>query len=75
MADSGELTGRGDALMTSLRQDVRDLDPQGPRESQMYQSVTGQAAAADAARIQRGDLARARRCPAWCGWGCWAAPG
>jgi hypothetical protein len=57
MVDSGELTERGDALMAALRRDVRELDPQGTQESQTYQSVTGQAAAADAARIRRADLA------------------
>lgn len=57
MVASGELTGRGDALMDTLRKDVRSLRPQGPQEAQTYQAVTEQAAAADTARIQRGDLA------------------
>jgi hypothetical protein len=57
MVASGELTAQGDALMTTLRRDVRNLNPQGARAGQAYQSVTGEAAAADAARIQRGGLA------------------
>jgi hypothetical protein len=57
MLRTGELTGRGDDLMDALRHDVRRLAPEGTVQSQTYQAVAGQAAAADAARVQRGDLA------------------
>ncbi|MFE0436513.1 hypothetical protein ACFW2K_16340 [Streptomyces nigra] len=55
MADDGDLTDRGTALLQRLRQDVTDYEPRTDFEAQAYQPLVDQVTAADQARIARGD--------------------
>ncbi|MFE5187914.1 hypothetical protein [Streptomyces sp. NPDC056628] len=55
MADDGELTDRGTALLQRLREDVTDYEPRTDFEAQAYQPLVDQVTAADQARIARGD--------------------
>ncbi|AWE53615.1 DUF4239 domain-containing protein [Streptomyces nigra] len=55
MADDGDLTDRGTALLQRLREDVTDYEPRTDFEAQAYQPLVDQVTAADQARIARGD--------------------
>ena len=55
MADDGDLTDRGSALLQRLREDVTDYEPRTDFEAQAYQPLVDQVTAADQARIARGD--------------------
>ncbi|MFI1704012.1 DUF4239 domain-containing protein [Streptomyces griseoruber] len=53
MADKGEVTERGDALLQKVRVDVTDYRPANDFQAQAYQPVLDQMAAADQARNAR----------------------
>ncbi|WP_340374388.1 hypothetical protein U5640_03860 [Streptomyces sp. SS7] len=53
MADRGEVTERGDALLQKVRVDVTDYQPANDFQAQAYQPVLDQMAAADQARNAR----------------------
>ncbi|MEW2528466.1 hypothetical protein [Streptomyces sp. NPDC047071] len=59
MADNGELSARGTALLATLRHDVTDYEPKSDFEAQAYQPLVDQVALADDARGARGDSAEA----------------
>ncbi|MFI8932257.1 hypothetical protein ACIG3E_31900 [Streptomyces sp. NPDC053474] len=59
MADHGELSPRGTALLATLRHDVTDYEPKSDFEAQAYQPLVDQVALADDARGARGDSAEA----------------
>lgn len=54
MTEHGELTERGDRLMSELREDVMAHEPSTTRQAQSYQALMDQVAEVDAARSQRG---------------------
>ncbi|WP_049579419.1 DUF4239 domain-containing protein [Streptomyces sp. SBT349] len=58
MVENGELTERGDALLTDLRQAVLAPEPVTVREMQAFQGMVDQVAAADEARVARGQSAQ-----------------
>ncbi|MFE8014654.1 bestrophin-like domain [Streptomyces antibioticus] len=53
MADQGEVTERGDELLTRLREDVTDYEPADDFQAQAYQPLLDQMATADQARNAR----------------------
>ncbi|CAL9622214.1 DUF4239 domain-containing protein [Streptomyces sp. enrichment culture] len=53
MADSGEVTERGEELLDRVRRDVTDYEPRSDFEAQAYQPLVDQVAAADQARTSR----------------------
>ncbi|MFI9155117.1 DUF4239 domain-containing protein [Streptomyces sp. NPDC053367] len=53
MADTGEVTERGDELLERIRADVTDYEPADDFEAQAYQPLVDQVAAADQARAAR----------------------
>lgn len=55
MADKGEMTEKGSALLRKVREDVTDHQPASDFEAQAYQPLLDQLAAADAARNARAD--------------------
>ncbi|MEU0058984.1 hypothetical protein [Streptomyces sp. NPDC006334] len=55
MADEGQMTARGDALLRQVRVDVTDYRPASDFEAQAYQPLLDQMAAADQARNSRAD--------------------
>ncbi|MEU8683249.1 hypothetical protein [Streptomyces sp. NPDC048611] len=57
MAERGELTPRGAALLTKVRADVSDYRPRNDFEGQSYQPLVDQVAVADGARNARGSAA------------------
>ncbi|MFE3885057.1 hypothetical protein ACFXPQ_19480 [Streptomyces lydicus] len=57
MAEKGELTDRGTALLTKVRADVTDYHPRNDFEGQSYQPLVDQVAVADGARSARADAA------------------
>ncbi|MCZ1007955.1 DUF4239 domain-containing protein [Streptomyces lydicus] len=57
MAEKGELTDRGTALLTKVRADVSDYHPRNDFEGQSYQPLVDQVAVADGARSARADAA------------------
>jgi hypothetical protein len=57
MVDHGELTERGDELLTELRTAVLRHDPLTVREVQAYQGLIDQVATVDEARVGRGQSA------------------
>lgn len=57
MVEHGELTGRGEKLLSDLRKDVLQWDPRTPREEQAYAAMADRVGAADAARVGRSDSA------------------
>ncbi|GAA2135879.1 DUF4239 domain-containing protein [Kitasatospora kazusensis] len=57
MQDNGEISPRGTELLDKLRTDVASRAPQNDLESQAYQPIVDQIAAADAARTNRGQSA------------------
>jgi hypothetical protein len=59
MIAHGELTTRGGVLLERVRRDVTDHVPAGDRETQAYQPIVDQVAAADAARGERRQRAAA----------------
>ncbi|WP_059007512.1 bestrophin-like domain [Streptomyces specialis] len=58
MVDHGELTERGDELLTQLRTTVMAPEPGTVREVQAYQGLVDQVALVDEARSGRGDSAQ-----------------
>ncbi|MGX2993129.1 bestrophin-like domain [Streptomyces sp. JNUCC 64] len=58
MADTGELTARGDDLMDRIRHDVTDYEPRDDFEAQAYQPLLDQVTVADQARNGRGASAQ-----------------
>ncbi|MFG2292921.1 hypothetical protein [Streptomyces sp. NPDC048603] len=59
MADSGETTDKGTALLDRIRRDVTDYQPQTDHEGQAYQPLVDQVALADDARSSRAGSAGA----------------
>jgi hypothetical protein len=57
MAEQGEVTRRGNDLLTKVRADVTDYRPRNDFEGQSYQPLIDQVAAADGARAARADAA------------------
>jgi hypothetical protein len=57
MADHGQVTDRGTALLGRVRADVTDYEPRNDFEAQSYQPLLDQIAAADQARNARADSA------------------
>ncbi|MFB7633870.1 DUF4239 domain-containing protein [Streptomyces sp. NPDC056149] len=57
MADRGELTEQGDALLAKVRSDVIGYHPRDDYERESYQPLVDQVAAADSARMARSDAA------------------
>ncbi|MFK0292972.1 hypothetical protein ACIQU6_21200 [Streptomyces sp. NPDC090442] len=57
MADRGELTEQGDALLAKVRSDVIGYHPRDDYERESYQPLIDQVAAADSARMARSDAA------------------
>ncbi|MGW0334884.1 bestrophin-like domain [Streptomyces sp. NPDC003011] len=57
MADDGQVTDRGTALLGRIRVDVTDYEPRTDFEAQAYQPVLDQIATADQARNARADSA------------------
>ncbi|MER5978192.1 hypothetical protein ABT142_16965 [Streptomyces sp. NPDC001857] len=55
MADEGQVTARGEALLRQVRVDVTDYRPASDFEAQAYQPLLDQMAAADQARNSRAD--------------------
>ncbi|MEU0673535.1 hypothetical protein ABZ330_11650 [Streptomyces sp. NPDC006172] len=55
MAEEGQVTARGDALLRQVRVDVTDYRPASDFEAQAYQPLLDQMAAADQARNSRAD--------------------
>ncbi|MFH8403965.1 DUF4239 domain-containing protein [Streptomyces sp. NPDC018019] len=55
MAEQGQVTGRGEALLDKVRADVTDYRPRDDYEGQNYQPLLDQVAAADNARNARAD--------------------
>jgi hypothetical protein len=53
MKESGELTERGDQLLTKLRGDVLDYQPRTTRQEQAYSAMADRVASVDAARTER----------------------
>ncbi|MFF0200646.1 hypothetical protein [Streptomyces sp. NPDC005017] len=53
MTDQGEVTERGEELLSRIRQDVTDYEPASDFEAQAYQPLVDQVAAADQARTSR----------------------
>lgn len=53
MADEGQVTARGDALLDRVRADVTDYEPRTDFEAQAYQPLVDQVTAADQARQAR----------------------
>ncbi|MFI7498497.1 hypothetical protein ACIBVL_08230 [Streptomyces sp. NPDC049687] len=53
MADGGEVTERGNALLERVRADVTDYEPENDFQAQAYQPLLDQMAAADQARNAR----------------------
>ncbi|WP_181768033.1 DUF4239 domain-containing protein [Streptomyces albidus (ex Kaewkla and Franco 2022)] len=53
MKARGELTARGGELLTKLREDVLDFQPDSTREEQAYAAMADRVAAVDAARTDR----------------------
>ncbi|MDT0378787.1 DUF4239 domain-containing protein [Streptomyces sp. DSM 42041] len=53
MTAQGELTARGDRLLSALRRDVQAVRPESTQAVQAYQGVVDQVAVVDAARVQR----------------------
>ncbi|MFD6416862.1 DUF4239 domain-containing protein [Streptomyces sp. NPDC060194] len=57
MADTGQLSAKGTALLEKVRRDVTDYVPRTDHEGQAYQPLVDQVAAADEARNARGQSA------------------
>ncbi|MGP4112613.1 bestrophin-like domain [Streptomyces sp. 4N509B] len=57
MVDHGELTDRGTALLGELRDTVTSREPETVREVESYQAMVDKVAAAEEARIARGESA------------------
>ncbi|WP_156722111.1 bestrophin-like domain [Streptomyces apocyni] len=57
MAEDGQLTERGDQLLSELRAVVRESEPRNELQGQAYAPMLDQVARADAARTVRGDAA------------------
>ncbi|MBT2410354.1 DUF4239 domain-containing protein [Streptomyces sp. ISL-12] len=55
MADTGDVTERGTALLDRIRADVTDYEPRSDFEAQAYQPLLDQVSAADQARISRAE--------------------
>ncbi|ONK09393.1 DUF4239 domain-containing protein [Streptomyces sp. MP131-18] len=58
MVDNGELTEKGDELLKQLRASVLGQEPETVSEIQAYQGMIDQVAAADEARVGRGQSAK-----------------
>lgn len=57
MQENGELTDRGDELLGRVREAVGQQEPSTVRQTDAYQAMTEQVAAADEARVGRGQSA------------------
>lgn len=66
MAEHGELSEEGTALLEKVRRSVTDYQPADDFEGQAYQPLVDQVAVADDARGP-GGRTRGRPCRGWCG--------